>query len=137
MIDEETGPESGTPAQHRVHRSRSNRVIAGVCGGLGAYLGIDPVLLRLAFVGLVFLGGGGVLLYILAWIVIPEESGSDEVISSPLADHQARLLVGGALIALGALLLGRVYLSWIDARVLWAVVLMGVGAVIVMKGLGR
>lgn len=137
MIDEETSSESGTPAQHRVHRSRDNRVIAGVCGGLGAYLGIDPVLLRLAFVGLVFLGGGGVLLYILAWIVMPEESGSDEVISSPLADHQARLIVGGALIALGALLLGRVFLSWIDARVLWSVVLMGVGAVIVMKGLGR
>lgn len=57
-----------------LRRSRSNRVLGGVCGGLGNFFGIDPVWFRLGFL-LAFLPGGvpGVLLYLICWIIIPSE----------------------------------------------------------------
>lgn len=57
----------------RLYRSRTNRMLGGVCGGLGAYFNIDPTLIRLAFVLLFFGVGAGPLLYIILWIVVPEE----------------------------------------------------------------
>lgn len=57
----------------KLYRSRNERKIAGVCGGLGEYFGIDPTLVRLLFVlGLIFVGGT-LLAYIILMIVIPEE----------------------------------------------------------------
>ncbi len=56
----------------KLYRSRTNRKIAGVCGGLGDYFNIDPTLVRLAVVFLT-LWGGGLLLYGIAWFIIPEE----------------------------------------------------------------
>jgi phage shock protein C len=57
----------------KLYRSRSDRRIAGVCGGLAAYLNIDPTLIRLLFVlGLLFVGGT-LLAYVILMIVIPEE----------------------------------------------------------------
>jgi phage shock protein C len=57
----------------RLFRSRRDRVIGGVCGGLGNYLDIDPVLVRVVWAILFFAAGVGFLAYILAWIIIPEE----------------------------------------------------------------
>ena len=57
----------------RLYRSRTDRKIAGICGGLANYFTIDPVIVRLAWVLLFFLGGSGIFLYIIAWIVIPLE----------------------------------------------------------------
>ena len=57
----------------RLRRSQSERVIAGVCGGLGRYFGVDPVWFRLAFIILAIGGGAGVLFYVISWIAIPEE----------------------------------------------------------------
>lgn len=56
-------------------RSKSNRQISGVCGGLGEYLGIDPTIIRLIWVVAALAGGSGVLLYIAAACIIPEETG--------------------------------------------------------------
>ena len=59
---------------NKIHRSRNNRWIAGVCGGLGEYFNIDPTLIRLIWaVGTVFSMGFGIILYIIFWIVIPEK----------------------------------------------------------------
>ena len=58
---------------NRLTRSRSDRMVAGVCGGLGNYLGIDPVIIRLLWAAAIFMYGSGLFLYILAWIIIPEE----------------------------------------------------------------
>jgi len=55
----------------RIYRSRSNRVLAGVCGGLGEYFAIDPVLVRVGMVAMVFFGGGGLIAYLLAALIIP------------------------------------------------------------------
>ena len=57
----------------RLYRSRSDRMVAGVAGGLAQYLNVDPTLVRLGFVVLSLAGGPGLLLYIVMWIVVPEE----------------------------------------------------------------
>jgi phage shock protein C len=57
----------------RLYRSVNDRVLGGVCGGLGKYLNIDPVLVRVVWAILFFAAGAGVLAYIIAWIIVPEE----------------------------------------------------------------
>ncbi len=57
----------------RLYRARKERMIAGVCGGLAQYLGVDPSLVRLVFLLLGLTVGGGFLAYLICWIVIPEE----------------------------------------------------------------
>ena len=57
----------------KLYRSNTNKMLAGVCGGIGEYFNVDPTLVRLGFVALSFLAGGGLLVYILAAIIIPKE----------------------------------------------------------------
>ena len=56
----------------RLFRSKKNRIIAGVCGGIGEYSKIDPVIIRLLWVLLSLIWGLGILVYIIAWIIMPE-----------------------------------------------------------------
>jgi phage shock protein C len=58
---------------NRLYRSNTDKVIGGVAGGLGDYLNIDPVIVRVLFVLLAIFGGSGVLVYIILWIAIPAE----------------------------------------------------------------
>jgi phage shock protein PspC (stress-responsive transcriptional regulator) len=55
----------------RVYRSGNEKILGGVCGGLAEYYNVDPVIVRLLWVALSLLWGAGILLYIIAWIVIP------------------------------------------------------------------
>lgn len=57
----------------RLYRTRANRVLAGVCSGIGVYFNVDPVIVRLLWVIFAVAGGAGVLAYIIAWIIVPEE----------------------------------------------------------------
>jgi phage shock protein PspC (stress-responsive transcriptional regulator) len=57
----------------KIYRSESDRMIAGVCGGIGEYFDIDPTIVRIIF-AFILLSGGGLILYIILWIVIPTES---------------------------------------------------------------
>ncbi len=57
----------------RLYRSRTDRKIAGVCGGLGAYFEVDPVIFRVMWVVLALAVGLGLLAYLIAWFVIPQE----------------------------------------------------------------
>ena len=57
----------------RLTRSASDRMLAGVCAGIGAYFGIDPTLVRIGWVVFCLLGGSGVLAYLLCALIIPEE----------------------------------------------------------------
>ena len=58
----------------RLKRDVDNKMIAGVCSGIATYFGIDPTIVRLAAVLFACMGGGGVLAYIVAWIIIPSET---------------------------------------------------------------
>lgn len=55
----------------RLYRSRNDRMIAGVCGGIANYFDVDPTWIRLLFVLFFFLGGSALLVYIIMWIVVP------------------------------------------------------------------
>ena len=57
----------------RIRRSRNERMIAGVAGGLAAYFNIDPLLVRLGFALLAFINGTGILLYVILWLLLPNE----------------------------------------------------------------
>ena len=56
----------------RLYKSESNKVIGGVCGGLGEYLGIDPTILRIIAVVLIFFHGAGLVIYFVAWLCMPK-----------------------------------------------------------------
>jgi len=58
----------------KLFRSKRNRIIAGVCGGIGEYFDIDPNIIRLLWVISGLIMGSGIILYILAWIIIPEKN---------------------------------------------------------------
>jgi phage shock protein C len=58
--------------ERRLYRSRNDRTLAGVCAGIAEYFGWDPTLVRLAWVLLTLLGGSGILLYLITWLVVPE-----------------------------------------------------------------
>ena len=145
------------------YRSESDRMLGGVCGGLGTYLGVDTTLVRLFFVILFFGSGIGVLAYLALWIIAPSESSVNQNITwkesiqdstqnfSERAQNvgeefkaamrtphpKAGVIVGGALIFLGGLLfienLNISWLRWLDFDVLWPVLLIIAGGVILVR----
>jgi phage shock protein C len=130
VTDDQTGRE-------RVLRRGTDRVIAGVCSGLGRYLGIDPVLLRIAFVILALAGGGGVVLYIVGWILIPEEKPGEELGSVPPSSTETlRLVAGGALIAVGVILLLNLSIPRIG-KYLWPLALVAIGIAVIVQASAR
>ncbi len=72
-VEGKTETRKGQSRMKKLYRSEKNRMIAGVCGGIAEYFNIDPTLVRLGFVALSFMFGGGVMVYILAAIIIPKE----------------------------------------------------------------
>jgi phage shock protein PspC (stress-responsive transcriptional regulator) len=73
----------------RLYRNRKGQVVAGVCAGLAEYFKVDANLVRLAFAVLSVFGGLGVLLYLIAWIILPEE-GEDASIAESFINKQRR-----------------------------------------------
>jgi len=65
-------PESEQKIRRRLYRDGDNRVLGGVCSGMGAYFNIDPVILRIIFVLVLFMGGASIPVYIILWIVVPK-----------------------------------------------------------------
>ena len=56
----------------RLYRSKKNKVLAGVCGGIGEYLNVDPVIIRILWIIWALVYGTGVLAYVAAWLIMPE-----------------------------------------------------------------
>jgi phage shock protein PspC (stress-responsive transcriptional regulator) len=81
----------------RIRRSRTDRKIAGVAGGLGRHLDIDPLILRVAFVVLTFFGGVGLLLYVALWLLLPEDGSDWATIKLDRRSRTVALVVIGAL----------------------------------------
>ena len=130
----------GTPGSTKLElrRSRTDKVIGGVAGGLGAYLGIDSVVMRIGFVVLLF-AGVGFPLYILAWILIPEErEGEVRQRVDPASSLAARTVVGGLLVVAGSFWLVSVLIpwSWWD-EVAGPAVLIAIGAGVLVYGARR
>jgi phage shock protein C len=66
----------------QLRRLRKGRLVAGVCSGLADYFGVDVTLVRLAFAVLTVFGGAGVLFYLVAWLIIPEEDESGSIVEN-------------------------------------------------------
>ena len=124
-----------------LRRSRDDRVIAGVCGGLGRYFGIDPVILRLVFVVLLLAGGSGILLYGVGWIAIPEERPGDELGEAAREGERhggGAEVIGIALVVLGAFfLLREAFPDAFDSDYVWPVLLIVIGLVVLARGVRR
>ena len=152
--------------QKRLYRSRDNRVIAGVCGGLADYFGLDPTLVRVGMAALVVFDGMGLVAYIAMALIVPKESmrvaSPTQVVEAnieELADtaeafgermeqaltsttrpsHAPRAVLGAAIVVLGAFLLLRNFnlLWWIDPRWLWPGVLIMGGLAVITHDLRR
>ncbi|HVN58150.1 MAG TPA: PspC domain-containing protein [Bacteroidales bacterium] len=76
VIGESTGPSAGekfsTPGYHRMYRDPDNRILGGICSGMGAYWHIEPWIIRVLFFVLTIAGGLGILVYLILWVVLPE-----------------------------------------------------------------
>ncbi len=79
----------GYPPLSALRRSRDDRKIVGVSGGLGQYAGVDPLVIRILFVVLTFFGGSGILLYALGWLLVPDQ-GEDESEGERLLNGRSR-----------------------------------------------
>jgi phage shock protein C len=129
------GPDPAAPRQ--VRRSRSERLIAGVCGGIGRYLGVDPVLLRIAFIVLALANGVGLIAYVVAWVAIPEERpGQPPATVAEPRRETGRLVLGGSLVVLGLVLLLDRLAPALD-ELFWPVAVVAVGVAIILVGLRR
>jgi phage shock protein C len=58
----------------KLYRSRTQRMVAGVCGGLAEYFNLDATLMRVLFLVLAVVGGSGLVIYLVMWIIVPDES---------------------------------------------------------------
>jgi phage shock protein C len=147
--------------ERRLYRHRTNRIIAGVCGGLGEYLAIDPTVVRLFFLLFGFTNGIGVLVYFLMWIIIPPEdarsaslpesarTGADEIaeqahnlgqeirqaVRSPAS--QTWMYIGAGLIIIGFVaLLNNLpwhWLHWMNWNLFWPVFLILGGIALIVR----
>lgn len=113
-----------------LRRSRSDRVVAGVLGGMGRRLGIDPVVLRVATVVLAIFGGVGVLLYAVAWLMVPAEDEERSILDQALGrgdDRRSGTVPLALLLATVGLIsgIGIIAGTW-DGGVLLLLAIMGV-----------
>lgn len=115
--------------QKKLYRSRKDYLVAGVCGGLAKYFGIDPLLVRLAFVFLTLWGGSGILIYIVLWLLVPQEGGKemiDEGVIEKIKKPEGKRLLGIILLGVGGVaLLGQ--------EMVWPIVLIGLGLLVIFK----
>jgi phage shock protein PspC (stress-responsive transcriptional regulator) len=119
------------PAVKKLERSSSDRMLAGVSGGLARYFEIHPAFFRVGFVVLTLLGGAGILIYLAAALVMPDEGKEDSVVTAALKTRRDRPwpLIGLGLLAVaGAILLSHATL-WPDADA-WVVLLIAGGAIL-------
>jgi phage shock protein C len=117
----------------KLYRSRRSSMIAGICGGLGEYLNVDPTIMRLAAVLLVFADGIGLIAYIIAWIVVPRNPEMEAEVVAPERSELNRLLPGLALIIVGLIFLLNNVIPWFHFGHLWPLVLIVLGIVILAK----
>lgn len=129
--------------ERRLYKSRTNRQISGVCGGIGEYFNIDPVIIRLLVVVFTLAGGAGLIAYIIAAIIIPEPEGgtSTEVMEdeeeSPThpskSSGSGSKVLGIILIVLAALIGVRTLTPWIPGEWIIIAIFLGLGLFFLVK----
>ncbi|MDA3861561.1 MAG: PspC domain-containing protein [Melioribacteraceae bacterium] len=134
-----------------ISRSRQNRILGGVAAGLAEYLSIDTLVVRILFVVSAFFNGIGLLLYLVMWIVIPEEkmidlnssANTDNSETTPDSeinftipqkkDKNSQVIFGVVLILVGVFFLGIEVFSFLNFADLFPILLVGFGIYLLMK----
>jgi phage shock protein C len=127
----------------KLWRKKDDKVIAGICSGLGQYFNSDPILFRFAFLALLFAGGSSIFIYIILWIVLPSEpisiksetiyteainaSNTDNNIKEMQSMDSTSLVFGLLLISGGVLLLLNNLVPYLKMQKLWPVILIMIG----------
>jgi len=147
----------------KLYRSCTNRMVGGVCGGLGKYLGIDPTLVRLFFVLLTLGQGFGVALYLVLWVIIPREdrattaateetarAGAQEIAEQARtfgseireAVHQRNpqqiaIIAGSVFVVIGVVFLLQnlniAWLWWLNFDIVWPILLIAAGVLVIVN----
>ena len=136
----------------RLERSRTNRVIAGVCGGLGEYLDIDATFVRVAMVVLTLVGGAGILIYIVLLVLMPlpgespmfgpsssaapgDATATTPVVTDPESAERRRYAVGILLVGVGAIFfLGNLGIfRGLDWKYIWPLVIIALGVFLIAQ----
>lgn len=141
----------------KLYRSREDRVIGGVCGGLADFFDIDSTWIRLGFILVVLAGGAGILAYIIAWIVIPEEPVrskrkaeegevivegeiEEEYADNPTDDKnydQRQKILGFILVILGVFFLIDRWLPFFRWERFWPLLIVVLGLSLLIKGVRK
>jgi phage shock protein PspC (stress-responsive transcriptional regulator) len=133
-----TPPPPTAPAPNRVlRRSRTDRVGAGVAGGLGEYFGVDPVLFRVLFATSAFFGGAGVLAYLVAWAAIPEEGTVHAPIDRFVSELRRRRVPVWLVAIVAGLALWGVAFSWWAPGHFFPVIVVAIVLVAILARRGR
>ena len=130
-------PIAGLP--HGLVRRRDERIVAGVCAGVARWLGVDPIVVRLAVCILALANGAGLLVYLVAWAILPEESAAGEPAvtgASPSTKRSSELALAVGCITLGALLLVRWVTPFFPDHIVWPAVVAATGIGLVLARAG-
>jgi phage shock protein C len=133
-------------------------MLGGVCSGLAAYAGIDPVIIRLFFVIFTLAGGAGVLIYLILWIVVPEDGDTTEWGDRSYSDRMGSMrddfieatrkpnphairYIGGGIVAIGVILLLQnlniPWLWWLKGDLVWPLTLIAGGILLLLRAFRR
>lgn len=123
-------------ADRRLYRSSTQKVIGGVCGGLGDYFAIDPVWFRIGFVVLAIAGGSGVLIYLLMWLIVPPQPDGYVAPATGRGSVTGVAVIGVVFMVVGTVALVNTAAPWMGQYV-WPVVLLMGGLVLLLGGLKR
>ncbi|MFW6120555.1 MAG: PspC domain-containing protein [Petrotogales bacterium] len=139
----------------RLYKSRKEKMIDGVCGGIAEYANVDPTIIRLIFFLLIFAGGAGIILYLIAMIIMPRkpveemktepeevsEEVSEEESKKVVSPESSKIILAAIIIVIGIFLLlnaflpaGWFSLSW---KILLGIILVAGGGIIIYKSFER
>lgn len=106
---EEQKSKSNKESSAKLFRSRENKVIAGVCGGIAEYFNIDPLIIRISWIAAILFGGVGIIAYVIAIFIIPENTGQEANLKNTKITPERSKQWGILLIVIGTVLfLGQI-----------------------------
>jgi phage shock protein PspC (stress-responsive transcriptional regulator) len=130
----EAADKSATEKQ--LFRSRRNRAIAGVAGGLGEHFGVDPVWFRVAFVVLAVGGGSGILIYLIMWLIVPERPMGEDLPPPAKGTVPGAAVVGMVLILIGTIALVNTITPDLG-QYFWPIIFVIGGLALTLGGMNR
>jgi signal transduction histidine kinase len=116
-----------------LRRDTEHRVLGGVCSGLARHLGVDPLIVRVAFVAAATAGGVGVAIYALAWVFVPAGDAPGRALRLGTGRGTVEIAIGVALLALSVLLTARALGLLFSDVVVWPLTLVAAGAALLWR----